>query len=266
MCDSDPRALIHRCTRCRLAAPDISRAGLGLVRRPGECTGAGCLGTLGNSETCDTWEVVAVSLPSAVLVFVLVAWGWRFLGLRRTSAGQMDREQPASGSASTCGGEKRRWWPGRSRSNATVTVPMTEPRRCPRCRAEIDDPAPRPGRTTSTMVLSALPARGIGGAACGGGGRDRHRALLRVRTDRFWLRSGGRPAGARACQVDDDADHLRPPLALRRGPRPGRVGGSRRGSPRFWRGHREADGPSIASDLGLYTLKRNSTTSPSAIT
>jgi hypothetical protein len=60
---------------------------------PGKCTSAVGLGTLGNSESCDTWGV-AVSLPTAVLVFVLVAWGWRFLGLRRTSAGQMDREQP----------------------------------------------------------------------------------------------------------------------------------------------------------------------------
>ncbi len=48
---------------------------------PGECTSAVGLRTLGNSETCDTWGT-AVSLPSAGLVFLLVAWGWKFLPSR----------------------------------------------------------------------------------------------------------------------------------------------------------------------------------------
>lgn len=42
---------------------------------PGECTSAVGIRTLGNSETCDTWGVVVV-LPAAVVVFVLIAWGW----------------------------------------------------------------------------------------------------------------------------------------------------------------------------------------------
>ena len=45
---------------------------------PGQCTSAVGLRTLGNSESCDTLGV-AVSLPAAVLVFVLVAWGWKYL-------------------------------------------------------------------------------------------------------------------------------------------------------------------------------------------
>ena len=39
---------------------------------PGECTSAVGLQTLGNGESCDTWGAV-VSLPAAVLVFVLIA-------------------------------------------------------------------------------------------------------------------------------------------------------------------------------------------------
>lgn len=49
---------------------------------PGECISAVGLRTLGNSESCDTFGVV-VSLPAAVLVFVLVAWGWKLLRTRR---------------------------------------------------------------------------------------------------------------------------------------------------------------------------------------
>jgi hypothetical protein len=45
---------------------------------PGECTTAVGIRTLGNSETCDTWGVV-VALPAAVVVFVLIAWGWKRL-------------------------------------------------------------------------------------------------------------------------------------------------------------------------------------------
>jgi predicted exporter len=45
---------------------------------PGPCTSAFGIRTLGNSETCDTWGVV-VSLPVAVVVFVLIAWGWKHL-------------------------------------------------------------------------------------------------------------------------------------------------------------------------------------------
>jgi hypothetical protein len=45
---------------------------------PGECTSAVGVRTLGNSESCDTWGV-ALSLPVAVLVFVLIAWGWKHL-------------------------------------------------------------------------------------------------------------------------------------------------------------------------------------------
>lgn len=49
---------------------------------PGECISAVGLRTLGNSESCDTFGAV-VSLPAAVLVFVLVAWGWKLLRTRR---------------------------------------------------------------------------------------------------------------------------------------------------------------------------------------
>lgn len=42
----------------------------------GTCTSAVGLRTLGSAESCDTWGV-AVSLPGAVLVFVLIAWGWK---------------------------------------------------------------------------------------------------------------------------------------------------------------------------------------------
>ena len=49
---------------------------------PGECTSAVGLQTLGDSESCDTWGAV-VSLPTAVLVFVLIAWGWNFLRVGR---------------------------------------------------------------------------------------------------------------------------------------------------------------------------------------
>jgi predicted exporter len=45
---------------------------------PGQCTTAIGIRTLGNSETCDTWGLV-VSLPAAVVVFVLIAWGWKRL-------------------------------------------------------------------------------------------------------------------------------------------------------------------------------------------
>ena len=56
---------------------------------PGPCTSAVGLRTLGNSETCDTWSV-AVSLPTAVLVFVLIAWGWRLLRFRRRPSERFD--------------------------------------------------------------------------------------------------------------------------------------------------------------------------------
>ena len=46
---------------------------------PGQCTTAIGIRTLGNSETCDTWGVL-VSLPAAIVVFVLIAWGWKRLG------------------------------------------------------------------------------------------------------------------------------------------------------------------------------------------
>ena len=44
---------------------------------PGQCTSAIGFRTLGNSENCDTLGV-AVSLPGAVLVFVFIAWAWRY--------------------------------------------------------------------------------------------------------------------------------------------------------------------------------------------
>lgn len=43
---------------------------------PGECKSALGFRTLGNSESCDTLGA-AVSLPVAVLVFLLIAWGWK---------------------------------------------------------------------------------------------------------------------------------------------------------------------------------------------
>jgi hypothetical protein len=49
---------------------------------PGECKSAVGLRTLGNSESCDTLGA-AVSLPAAVLVFVLIAWGWKYLRVGR---------------------------------------------------------------------------------------------------------------------------------------------------------------------------------------
>lgn len=45
---------------------------------PGQCASAAGLRTLGNSENCDTLGAV-VSLPGAVLVFVLIAWVWTHL-------------------------------------------------------------------------------------------------------------------------------------------------------------------------------------------
>ncbi len=45
---------------------------------PGECKSALGFRTLGNSESCDTLGA-AGSLPAAVLVFVLIAWGWQYL-------------------------------------------------------------------------------------------------------------------------------------------------------------------------------------------
>ena len=50
---------------------------------PGECTSAIGIRTLGNSESCDTWGVV-VSLPAAVVAFVLIAWGWKYLRADRS--------------------------------------------------------------------------------------------------------------------------------------------------------------------------------------
>jgi hypothetical protein len=49
---------------------------------PGECTSALGLRTLGNSENCDTLGV-AVSLPAAILAFVLIAWSWKHLRVGR---------------------------------------------------------------------------------------------------------------------------------------------------------------------------------------
>ena len=49
---------------------------------PGECTSAVGLQTLGNSESCDSWGA-AVVLPAALLVFVLIAWGWKHLRVGR---------------------------------------------------------------------------------------------------------------------------------------------------------------------------------------
>ena len=49
---------------------------------PGECKSAVGFRTLGNSESCDTLGA-AVSLPVAVLVFVLIAWGWKYLRIDR---------------------------------------------------------------------------------------------------------------------------------------------------------------------------------------
>ena len=49
---------------------------------PGECTSAVGLQTLGNGESCDAWGAVVV-LPAAVLVFVLIALGWKHLRVGR---------------------------------------------------------------------------------------------------------------------------------------------------------------------------------------
>lgn len=49
---------------------------------PGECISAVGLSTLGNSESCDTLGV-AVSLSTALLVFVLVAWGVKLFRVGR---------------------------------------------------------------------------------------------------------------------------------------------------------------------------------------
>ncbi len=45
---------------------------------PGECLSAVGVRTLGNSENCDSLAV-AVSLPAAAIVFVLMAWTWKYL-------------------------------------------------------------------------------------------------------------------------------------------------------------------------------------------
>ena len=38
---------------------------------------------------------VVVSLPSAVLVFLLIAWGWKVLGARRRSSERIDPADPS---------------------------------------------------------------------------------------------------------------------------------------------------------------------------
>lgn len=60
---------------------------------PGECTSAVGLHTLGNSESCDTWGV-AVSLPAALLAFVIIAWGWKYLPRDHHADEQLDGVSP----------------------------------------------------------------------------------------------------------------------------------------------------------------------------
>ncbi len=49
---------------------------------PDQCSSAVGLRTLGTGENCQTLGV-AVALPVAVLLLVLVAWGWKYLASRR---------------------------------------------------------------------------------------------------------------------------------------------------------------------------------------
>lgn len=49
---------------------------------PGECKTAVGFRSFGTSESGDTLGA-AVSLPAAVLVFVLIAWGWKYYRVGR---------------------------------------------------------------------------------------------------------------------------------------------------------------------------------------
>ena len=49
---------------------------------PGDCQSLAGLRTLGNSESCDTLGS-GVSLLVAVLAFVLIAWGWKYVRARQ---------------------------------------------------------------------------------------------------------------------------------------------------------------------------------------
>lgn len=57
---------------------------------PGACTSALGLRTLGDSESCDTWGMV-VSVPAALLVFVLIAWCGKRLASEERSADHRQR-------------------------------------------------------------------------------------------------------------------------------------------------------------------------------
>ncbi len=58
--------------------------------------------------------------------------------------------------------------------------------------------------------------------------------LLRLRAHRLRLRRRGRPTGPRPREIDHHADHLRPPVAHRPGPRARRLSAPRRRGPRIW--------------------------------
>ncbi len=88
--------------------------------------------------------------------------------------------------------------------------------------------AAAPEHRRPSVAHDAEEGRGRGRAA------TRSAALLRLRADRLGLRRGRRPARSGPRKVDHDAHHVRPPVALGRGPGSGRVGPSHRGSRWVW--------------------------------
>ncbi len=91
-------------------------------------------------------------------------------------------------------------------------------------------------------------------------------ALLRLGTHRLRLRRRHRPASPRARQRDHDAQHLQPSLAHRGGPHPARRRAPLRRELRTGYGLRHVHAPLTRENAFVHTLKRNSTTSPSAMT
>src|SRR3954449_12227224 len=91
-------------------------------------------------------------------------------------------------------------------------------------------------------------------------------ALLRLGPDRGRLRRRHRAAGTRARLRHHDAEHVQPPVAERRGPDTDRRAGLARRFLWIECGLGGIDKPLSCGFLPIYTLKRNSTTSPSCMT
>jgi hypothetical protein len=91
-------------------------------------------------------------------------------------------------------------------------------------------------------------------------------ALLRIRSHRVGLRRRHRPAGPRPRVSDHHVVDLLAPVAERRGPHPSRRAGLARGIVWTGCGLEHHGRPLACGFIPDYTLKRNSTTSPSAMT